>query len=238
MIYLSFSKKLTITIWGLVVLLLMGGFLGLINGFPWEHTASKETAKKYVIEKYGITPTKLTSGLSLDMGMYVTVYTKEHDFSFYVVVSRKDSNKVLFDKYYEEYAENNLIKSVKDEVQKLVGEKNTFGVIFDVGIPSNTSEQPLTFDEINSDVLFEELKGDYRCGIMYNNVSINNLNVDYGINYQVFKLILLSKLSPEEIVFLYRTDKGEYIAQISIENSEYDKINSPNDMKSYFKNVD
>ena len=230
---MSLGKVLTIIILVIVILLL----LGACKGFPWERAIVKENAKKYVLEEYGLTLTKSRVTFLFNDWVGVTVATQEYDFSITLHTRNRKDLGGFTDNYLKMLAQHKLKQSVNDEIEKLIGKNNSFGVNLAIRIPSGAPEPPiLTLDEINSDMLFEKLSNQYSCFIMFNDMPKNNLNVDYELNYRVFKLII-SQLQPNQITFYYQ-HKDKYIAQIVIENSEYEKINLPDDIKDYFRNVD
>jgi len=75
-----------------VILILVLVFVGFMVGFPWERITAANAAKKYVVETYGLTPTKVTAHFIFDVGgdggAYVS--TKELPFDFDVGISRRD----------------------------------------------------------------------------------------------------------------------------------------------------
>lgn len=225
------SKKIIIGIVIFIISVVLFILTCITIGFPWEHYVVRKTAKKYVIEKYHLTPTKLESGILLTYPVGVTVYPKEYPFGFVVTISRNDLSKVRFDNYFERLAQHNIKEYIEDDVKELAGADSSIVAAFSRSISSDDSKYPyLTIDEINSDLLLDTMKNEYDIAVFIRNA---NLICNNDRDYEIFKLIL-SRLQPANVCIYYR--KGdETIIELHIRSFDYDKIQSPEDLHSYYK---
>lgn len=233
----NFQKKLLrprILVPAIVLALAYTGFC-LMVGFPWEDVMAKASAKKYVMETYRLTPTRMVTYFLLDYPMRVTVSTKEKEFDFDVYMDRGDLRNVTSDNYLQSMAEHRLRKRLDAYVSAITGGRGRV-VISTWG--RSAKGVGLTEDEIGTDAVFERLRGEYDLIIiLYGDLTENGYKINYEILYDIYQSVFDFKLYPKCINFTYRDIEQTRGADlgVAIPEEDYGKISSPEDLMPYFE---
>ena len=235
---LSLKRKIIITIIITIILLLPLFIIGGLYGFPWERYIAIKNAKIYVEEKYKLTPIKATYHIFyFPPTEYITIYTKELDFSFdvYTEVRVHQENK-RFDNYLDKMSEYILAKDLVEYVkEKTDNQGNAYASLYVL----TEDKYTLSETEANPQIIFEKLQNKYYCGIqLYNDISKNHYIIDYTLVYDIYNYIFELGLNPNSIYFSYRDKKGsksEAILKVNIDNKHFPNINSSNDLKPFFE---
>lgn len=189
--------------------------LGLFVGFSWERGQGIKEVKKYVEEKYNLTPKEISISFSIKGMDGAMVWTEEYPFGFDVYVNR-DSKKVWGDLFLESFVEYNLEDQINKEVE-ILSDTPKVNVILETRFSKDEREVSLEKITENPDSILNNPQISYSC-------YINGLDPKTKKAFQIFKIIT-DNFNPTSIRFYYiAEDKKE--KNILFDKNDYDIMNT------------
>ena len=230
--------KIIIIIITAVILMLAFLIIGVVFGFPWEHYIAVRETKKYVEEKYQLTPIKATYNafiLNYSTGPYVTISTEEWDFKFEVYTGRIRPINEFRDNYLEKLSEYYLAKDLDEYTKEITNDQ---GMAFTTLFVDIKDKIAISEMQKNPQIVFEKLQDTYWCRItLYDDITKKDYNIDYELIYNIYNKMIEIGSQPKDISFSYRDrkgSKGEQILSVRIDKKHFPDINSPEDFKPFF----
>ena len=212
-----------------IILILIIFLIGDSYGFPWEHIIATSRAKKYIEEKYQLTPIRVKYYVHKVPAPHVEIYTKELDFPFTVYTDRIRQISEMKDNYLEKLSEYYLTKNLKEYVSKVTNQNSYVDVSLNVNKIDKYSVNELKTNQL---LVFEQLQEMYSCNItFFDNISKKNYDIDYDLVYDIYSKIFEIGLKPDRIFFSY----GVSNLYLTIYSKDFPNINSLEDLKPFFE---
>ena len=173
---------------------------GKIRGTSAERIEIIESAKKYVIETYGLTPTHVhITNLFMGYPVYVRFHVEEHNFTFEAFTARHNYDEWR-DDYVKKMVEYILVNDIDAYVKEFFQEKAYANIMINSNRYYEFTADELLFDP---SIAFG-IKEEHFCRIFISeNPLSENYEFDYELLYGIYLRIFDVGLNPDSIIFLF-----------------------------------